>query len=314
MPQNIEISIDYLAFTLKSISIQLLLQKIKKSQLIELSSGKRGYKKGFFIEHTLILYDGREDMGIHIDASSQGLPKAYEILQIAKKEKAEISYTRIDIALDIRDKDIWSQAYMATKVKNYKTRWKTWRLVQSFETNTNKPTGRTLYYGSRKSAVMLRVYDKALEQGEEGDRTRLELEIKGENANNTVEILEHYPLGSTFFGILNQYISFIDRTASKNISRCPNLDRWSDIIQDAPKISVTPAKKEQDLDKSYQWLLKQVSRTYAKITLLDKKTGLKLAKGIEEVGKRKLSTKDEEDIDKYILKKIEEEEKNDEFM
>jgi hypothetical protein len=91
-------------------------------------------------------------------------------------------FTRIDIAMDVyntgaRPKDMyaaWQGGALRTKARTagiYQTR------------NQAGVKGETVYFGSRTSDVYLRVYDKAKEQNQTGDRIRVEFEVKHDRAN-----------------------------------------------------------------------------------------------------------------------------------
>lgn len=93
--------------------------------------------------------------------------------------------SRMDIAFDLLD-------FKIDLIKVYKD-WKdgkvktTARVVQPFTKATRDDDGNvreetTLYFGSRQSELMVRMYDKGAEQGVSLDWCRVELEIKGEKA------------------------------------------------------------------------------------------------------------------------------------
>jgi hypothetical protein len=92
------------------------------------------------------------------------------------------SFTRVDVAMDIFNSgarprglyNAWVQGDMTTKARKV-------GIIQS--RTLAGVAGETVYFGSRQSDVMLRVYDKAAEMGQEGDRIRLEWEVKRAKAN-----------------------------------------------------------------------------------------------------------------------------------
>lgn len=100
--------------------------------------------------------------------------------------------TRIDFAWDVEGFDAdpddlfdaWSQGRMKTHAKKIS------RFVETGKDGTVK--GKTVYIGSRTSQHMLRAYDKALEQGIEGDWLRVELEVKGASAHSAARAEAEY--------------------------------------------------------------------------------------------------------------------------
>lgn len=90
--------------------------------------------------------------------------------------------TRIDIALDVMDSPIdILELYRHMKEGRCITQSKKYSYIEG-------NTGQTLYVGSRQSERMLRVYDKAAEQGSTGQWVRFELEVKGAKARQ----IAHY--------------------------------------------------------------------------------------------------------------------------
>lgn len=301
-----EFSIDWLSFTVKNLEIEEILKTLDTSELMPLKKGKLGYKRGYLYHTAYILYDGMENMGIHVDIPSSSLFIAHHFL-LNPSLQNKVDFTRIDLACDAKNVSFYDNAAIACALQNYKTRRKKRSEIKSHDTNNNKLTGRTIYFGSRTSDTFLRIYDKALEEGAKEDWTRIELEIKGDNAKILAsKIANQNSIGHTFCGILKNYINFIDRSASKNISRCPNLEFWDDLLLDQEKLVIAPKKEEKTLDQSYIWLLKQVSKTLAKIQYFDEISDNKLTEGLERIGYQKLSPEDKAKIQKYYERKKEE--------
>lgn len=292
-------SLDYLAFTSKSLKIEDLEKRLQGDDLIKLEKGKLGYKQAYLYKKCYIYYDGSENMGIHFDCPSKGLFYAKDFFGLPNIGR-DFKFTRIDLALDVKDRGLFDLIKMATSTGNLKTRWKSWRTVEERTTVTNELLGRTIYFGSRKSEVMLRVYDKALEQGLQEDWTRLELEIKGDSAQNCFEKLRNYPISELMPLILNNYIDFIDKKANSNVSRCPRLDWWAEIIENSEKTTIAPSPAEKDFGETYSWLLKQTSKSLAKVAYFDQLTDSSLLKGLEEIGQQKINLQDKLKIQDYI--------------
>ncbi len=93
----------------------------------------------------------------------------------------KLGVTRMDIAIDIYDGGFSIEGIAEAYKKGHVGR----KRVTTF---IDGATGGTFYVGSRQSEKMLRIYDKAGEQGQEGDRKRLEMEFKGAAAYAALEI------------------------------------------------------------------------------------------------------------------------------
>lgn len=295
----IKFSIDYLSFTIFNVDIQTIIDHLPKNDFTFLGKGRLGYKSAILYKGVRILYDGKKDMGIHVDASATALGWAVDILLIPVVQ-GNTKYSRIDIACDCYDYNMYNLTSAAANAHNYKSKWRKRSEIIQHDTATNDITGRTLYFGSRKSSVFLRIYDKALEQGLDLDWTRLELEIKGKSAHNLALIIGKLPLDEIFYKLINNYISFIDRTSSSNISRCKVLPFRDKFIMEKESISVAPKKEEQTVSKTYNWLLKQVSRSIAKINKVDERGSFELIHGLIDIGNKKLSFEDERQITDFL--------------
>lgn len=83
-----------------------------------------------------------------------------------------VRITRVDPALDLKDIDINDYAIIDSLSRKYNT-W-------------HSGTGRleTYYIGAPNSDLRIRIYDKALEQGEKGDWWRIESQLRREYAEN----------------------------------------------------------------------------------------------------------------------------------
>jgi phage replication initiation protein len=109
---------------------------------------------------------------------------------------------------------------------------------------TGEGTGRTIYFGNRKSSTFCRFYDKKLEQIQKykNDReklkelaliphwVRMEFEFKREQAMKIVNMicdLDDFP--KYYAGVVNSYIRFVD-PVDENVTRCPLKSWWKRFI------------------------------------------------------------------------------------
>lgn len=107
--------------------------------------------------------------------------------------------TRIDVAIDVLNygvtvKEIYTQ-YDAAHGEN----------KQRSVDFKHRPTGDSLYLGSRHSEKMLRIYDKATEQGLSNDWIRFEMEFKGRAALQVVPkcLTNIYAVGMVHVGMVS---------------------------------------------------------------------------------------------------------------
>lgn len=103
---------------------------------------------------------------------------------------AKAATSRVDIAFDLFDYaikvprlyDDWKSGKLKAKCRKAKPY--TEGIMQKDGTVTEATT---VYFGSRESEIMARVYEKGKEQGVDIDWTRFELEIKGDRAKTVME-------------------------------------------------------------------------------------------------------------------------------
>lgn len=157
--------------------------------------------------------------------------------------------TRIDLALDVFDSGFSVESVMlAYEFEHAMNRQKKTQFIRSSH-------GDTFYVGSRQSEKMLRVYDKAGEQGVEADWVRYEMEVKGDAA---VQVAVYA-------------ISNFKRTAQLHVAMLslPNSDigvLLENYAQGAPlEIRNTPSTKEG----REKWLLNVVAPALAKLIVDD---------------------------------------------
>jgi hypothetical protein len=102
--------------------------------------------------------------------------------------------------------------------------------------------GDTWYLGGPKSDSRLRVYDKARESGGEIDAIRWEMQLRGLAAKSALVhlVLSHssaqmQEMGLWVAGELLRFVDFKDREADSNVTRCPRLPWFSELVGDAEK-------------------------------------------------------------------------------
>jgi len=140
--------------------------------------------------------------------------------------------TRVDYAMDDRRGllspqkvvDAWDSGQVVT-------RWRSYRELRE-AAKGGELLGHTVYMGSRSSAAMVRVYDKALEQGKpELSWVRLELETKGKLAHElAAQVIEHG--GAAVVGQINRRIRFVEPSSDRNRRRWQPAAWWQSFIGD----------------------------------------------------------------------------------
>lgn len=273
-----EFIIDWLQFTIKNrtyIDVIVSILQYNLNLFQTLPKGMMGYKSQTAFDNIKVLYDGKEDMGVHVILSGQGC-RQYETKEsilwlLDRINENEGKLTRIDIALD----DFKGNLIPFKKIKkdiikgNIITKWKSSLEYNKRDTN-GKILGETISLGSRTSDTYLRIYDKALEQGYDGIWNRIEVEIKKKNAEEIQNILNEYTVARIFKGVLNNYLRIVQpHETDTNKSRWKTQPYWEKLINGIDKIKLTQKKEEKSIDEKKEWIKKQVGPTMAIVSILE---------------------------------------------
>lgn len=302
------ISVDWLSFTIKNImtvSQVIDLFGLNPEQMQDGLVGRFGYRS--HMKHRIypvsILYDGNDDMGIHVDVSGSAVGYflqcyanrhtdkptpfnsfAYEVesfdftvLSDLLKEVMDIGQiTRFDIAIDDKGcnyytmdelQDIFQSNLWVSKFKKY---------TLHYSDSKTQSLGSTLYLGSRTSAIMFRIYDKKAEQLQKKkvgldspEWVRWEIELHKERASIiSAMLVDGATLPDLAIGILSNYLRLIQRDNVRD-SRCSNSEKWDSFINGIKKIRICQPVREKTWEDKEAWLNKQVAPALSAIYLRD---------------------------------------------
>ncbi len=169
--------------------------------------------------------------------------------------------TRLDIAYDDHTGMLDMQQLLSdTQQRNFRCRAKyTERTIS--DDMMKDIQGTSLYFRSKKSPVLIRIYDKAAERGFKDQHwIRVEMQLRHERAQVFLALfLREQHLGRTVSGVLRNYLCFLKPVADRNISRWPLAAYWDKLLLDMDCISlwVTPGE-EYNISRSefflwHQW-------------------------------------------------------------
>jgi phage replication initiation protein len=308
MRNQLTASIDWLSFTvfdLETVDDVISFLGYSPQEFSSLPKGGMGYKSMMKLEGypVSILYDGKEDMGIHVTISGKAIPevvRSYRASQAidtpfgqgfsvsfdssfmidflrAVKEIGQVS--RIDLAIDDFGCKYFSTDDLVQALTDGRcvSKFRTWRNVCE-KTMTGEKTGHTVYMGSRTSEIFLRVYDKRLEQRKQGmdgqtpidtEWIRWEFELKGDRANQVMDaLISRDSIGSVCFGLLSNYFRIINLD-NNNRSRCSVDPLWEKFIDRIRPLKLYVPDSPKTLEDKKQWVLTQVMPTLAGIVIAD---------------------------------------------
>lgn len=308
LANGLYLSIDWLSFTVKDDMSYLDVVSYFGLRMEDFQTGlngRYGYKSR--IQHSIypihVLYDGMDGMGVHVDISGSAV--GYFLNSYKEKKTCdmtpfgELSYSvesfdstvLADLLKDIMDKGQLTRLDLAvddfgchyysldelTDIFNsglYVSKFQKWKL--NMEKSKGRTTGHTIYLGSRTSEIMLRVYDKKLEQNSKKDCekvenpwVRWEIELhKNRACAVALCLISGNNLSNVVIGVLANYLRLIDRDNERDC-RCSTSEKWNDFICGISKLSLYQAIPEKTLEEKKEWLVKQVAPTISAIYRID---------------------------------------------
>lgn len=307
---SLTVSIDWIAFTstlINSVSEMIAFLGYPESSFLQLSKGANGYKKMHRLDSfpITILSDGNEGMGIHVVISGSAIPDLLMhfkntitldtpfgdeavclsdfdnsiIIEFLQQVRLIGWLTRFDLAVD----DHGANYFTVGDVRGFLNRqdvvskFRTYRDVYE-STFTNESTGHTIYFGSRQSEVMLRVYDKQLQQNQKAATPedlinepwiRWEIELKNDRANIAAGFLiDRKELGEIVMEVLNNYVRLIVQDDS-NRSRCSSHPLWEKFVGAVGKLRLYVDSVQKTIEEKKRWLIRQCLPTIAGVIIAD---------------------------------------------
>lgn len=304
-------SIDWIAFTSTIIPTAEEMMGFLgyfTGDFVVLPKGAQGYKKMYRLNGfpVTILTDGTPEMGIHVIIAGSAIADVLEhfkrtladhapfteesvleltdlgntvMIEFLQQVKQIGWLTRFDLAVD----DHGAQYFSVEDIRAFLDRQEVVSKFRKFRdvyesTLGSECTGHTVYLGSRQSEIMLRIYDKQLEQNQkaatEEDRipdkwVRWEMELKNDRANIAADFLiQRKELGEIIMEIFNNYIRLIVLDDS-NRSRCSSNPLWEKFVGAVGKLRLFVEESKKSIMDKKHWLIRQCLPTIAGVIIAD---------------------------------------------
>ena len=165
--------------------------------------------------------------------------------------------------------------------------FKSYRSGELVRRNEKIGMGNTLYIGSLKSEVYFCIYEKDYEQYVKLDipidevkiKNRFEIRLKNERAYHAaVDLLANRDAERTTFSIINRYIRCVDREEKISRSKWKTNEDWSYFIGEGrEKLKLTTNPEPYDINKTLNWISRQVAPTLKVIKKIDMLNGTNIA-------------------------------------
>lgn len=299
---NYKIIIDWLQFTLlkdDGLEIVFRILKLNPADFEKLDKGGLGYKDQLINNNIRLYYNGSVGMGVCTSISgkgcrymeSQGISLWSLLFRLERSDK--INITRLDLALDT---DIKLIDKIRKSIDNKKYISKSRSISYICKSGKDSTRTETIYIGSRSSDLMIRIYDKAIEQDLEGlDWERWEIVLKKEKIIEAIPLLKK-GISQTFRNILYTYFRPLKKIES-NKSRSKVESWYMKFLGQVEKVSLYRDPAQKTIEDKWAWVEKQVAPTLALLSLAFENTDF-LA-GIAQGNLDRIKQKDLNLIEKY---------------
>ena len=294
---NLTAAFDWLEFTVQDFLLHSLIVdvlRLSEEQFKPLTCGRFGYNAqwkwsegNLFILFNTDKHDEPiedDKMGLHVIITGTGCRRyeqtggLYDLMLLVIGCIPKHKFTRIDLAIDDHGEDLlaYDRIHQAAIAGYFTSRWSRWDEVNSRSCTSNDFLGRTMYFGSQKSDIFVRIYDKRLERlandkqlkHDEGPWTRLEVVYKKQRAQMLAEHLVYQAdVGIALKQTLNNYIRFITppKKQDTNKSRWQTVDWWLDFIGQVGTLKLTVQPLDRTIDQMTDWVDRQIAPTIAAI-------------------------------------------------
>lgn len=259
--------IDWLTVTSKVDSVDTFIRLLGMDVHGIAWEEKEAYMNGYPMRKTwggvTLLYGARDDMGVCLTMSGAGCRTFeshssvswVELLSVFSSNPADYNITRLDLAFDDHSGILDIQRVLDdTDDHYYVSNFRWWKVEYGSE-------GTCIYHGSPTSDIRFRIYDKAAERGMSEDThwIRVEAQLRKKNAMAAVaNILRDNDVGSTFAGILRNYLTYREPSDDKNKSRWPIADYWEKLINSVAAIRLwSDPGVEYNIFRLERWLVDQ---------------------------------------------------------
>lgn len=305
---GLRVCVDWLAFTIKDIhSVQKVIEFLgfDFTQFSQAPRGAMGYKSMYKLDGypVSVLYDGGEDMGIHVNISGSAVSycvAAYRkklsgstpfdgqeamqvddfsltaLSQFLKDIKSIGQITRLDLAIDDMGD---AQFFSCEEIHSYLMDDQVVSKFRKFHTDIDykmggEVVGYTIYLGSRKSEAFLRIYDKRLEQKAKDPEhasdipwVRWELELKDARAMMAASMMiQGCSIGQIVVGVLSNYVRIVELD-DENRSRCSVLPKWQLFLDGIKPLRLYVPGMPKTIEDKERWIHDQVLSTLAGLFL-----------------------------------------------
>ncbi|EJJ1465403.1 XRE family transcriptional regulator [Enterococcus faecalis] len=254
------------------------------------------YQEQYVMGDIVVMVSQEEDKGILIEMKGRGCRQFETFLLAQKRSWYDFFETslklggvmkRLDLAINDRV-GLLNIPYLTKKCQNeecislFRT-FKSYRSGELLKADEKDGMGNTLYIGSLKSEVYFCLYEKDYEQyiklGIPLDQTetknRFEIRLKNERAYHAImDLMKGRSIESTTFSIITRYMRIADKVQGKRRTNWPLNEKWGRFVgRNRKEIQLTSEPKPYTIERTYNWLGRQVAPTLKMTIELDRIRG-----------------------------------------
>ncbi|AXU26421.1 helix-turn-helix family protein [Clostridioides difficile CD149] len=287
--------IDYIRIRFPTTDVKNVVNnilKLKLEYMIHEDYGFYSYSEHYVIGNIFVLVSQDIEKGVLIELKGQGC-RQFENFLLAQHRSwydflldallAGGVMKRMDLAINdmtgILDiKELTNKCNNEECISVFRS-FKSYRSGELVRKNEKIGMGNTLYIGSLKSEVYFCIYEKDYEQyikldipiDEAKIKNRFEIRLKNERAYHAaVDLLANRDAEKTAFSIINRYIRFVDKNKDKGRSEWKTNEHWNYFIGEGrEKLKLTTSPEPYNINKTLNWLSRQVAPTLKIIKKLD---------------------------------------------
>ncbi|MBO3319850.1 Cro/Cl family transcriptional regulator [Clostridium perfringens] len=288
--------IDYIRIRFPTTDVKFVVNnilKLKLEYMIHEDYGFYSYSEHYVIGNVFVLVSQDIEKGVLIELKGQGC-RQFEKFLLAQHRSwydflldallAGGVMKRMDLAINdmtgILDiKELTNKCNNEECISVFRS-FKSYRSGELVRRDEKIGMGNTLYIGSLKSEVYFCIYEKDYEQyikldipiDEAKIKNRFEIRLKNERAYHAaVDLLANRDAERTTFSIINRYIRFVNKEKDKNRRDWKINEHWSYFIGEGrEKLKLTTNPEPYNIQKTLNWLSRQVAPTLKAIKRLDK--------------------------------------------
>ncbi|WP_232700226.1 replication initiation factor domain-containing protein [Brevibacillus daliensis] len=253
----------------------------------EIPTGYRSWKKQLRLGSMQLYYESTSEPGIHIILPGQAC-REFEVLssldwvELFRRFITDaFTFSRLDLAVDdfgVRtkrtDRKLKSHFSVGSLIKRAeqglcRSKFEFARSIGKIKLDSGDYQGKTIYFGSEKSRIQVRIYEKHWERTNKGFKleegvevwNRTEIQMRKERAKEAARLIAHgeKPVGEIVTGVIKNYVNFVDRDENdSNKARWKVSRFWNKFLGDVEKLRLTNVAPDKTIEKLVRWVGHQV--------------------------------------------------------